>query len=70
MRAAAALKAVPRPLARIVAKAMNRVKTKRYHSMAAFEAELLGFLDPIWGSLPKSPKAFDRRARCRRSALD
>ncbi len=51
------LKAAPRPLARIVAKAMDRVKTKRYHSMEAFEKELLGFLDPIWGSLPSTPKA-------------
>lgn len=51
------LKGVPRPLARIVAKAMDRVKTKRYPSMEAFEKELRGFLDPIWGSLPSTPRA-------------
>jgi tetratricopeptide (TPR) repeat protein len=51
------LKKVPRALAKIVAKAMERDRSKRYASMAELEKDLRGFLDPIWGSLPSTPRA-------------
>jgi tetratricopeptide (TPR) repeat protein len=51
------LKNVPRLLARIVAKAMERDRSKRYGSMEALAKDLHGFLDPIWGNLPNTPKA-------------
>ena len=51
------LKKVPRGLMKIVAKAMERDRTKRYPSMAAMDEDLRAFLDPVWGSLPSTPRA-------------
>ncbi|HVR83223.1 MAG TPA: protein kinase [Planctomycetota bacterium] len=51
------LKAVPRQLARIVAKAMERDRAKRYPTMTALARDLQGFLDPIFGVVPSTPRA-------------
>ncbi|HEV3028449.1 MAG TPA: protein kinase, partial [Planctomycetota bacterium] len=51
------LKAVPRQLARIVAKAMARDRVKRYPTMTALARDLQGFLDPIFGVVPSTPRA-------------
>lgn len=53
----APLKNVPRPLAKIVATAMARDREKRYPTMTAMARDLHGFVDPIWGNLPNTPRS-------------
>jgi tetratricopeptide (TPR) repeat protein len=53
----APLKKVPRKLERVVLRAMRREPKERYPTVEAMDQDLRGFLDPIWGSLPSSPRA-------------